>query len=57
MHNSGASRRGAAKLCLKTTTLFEIRIQATHCGFFAREAGSATRTGLTAMPGAGLTIL
>jgi hypothetical protein len=27
MHNSGASRRGAVKLCLKTTTLFEIRIR------------------------------
>jgi hypothetical protein len=26
MHNPGAPRRGALKLCLKTTTLFEIRI-------------------------------
>src|SRR5882762_8479890 len=28
MHNSGASRRGAVKLCLKTTTLFENEVGA-----------------------------
>src|SRR6266849_8005648 len=41
MHNSGASGRGAAKLCLKTATLcLKFESEATHCGLFPCEAGS-----------------